>query len=73
MSAVLASLLLLFLLAPLAGLVGAGGATGVRQLARDAELRGALALTLVTATTATFWAILGGTPLAYVLARRRFT
>ena len=72
-SALLASLLLLFLLAPLVGLVGTGGATGVRQLASDAELREALALTLVTATTATFWAILGGTPLAYVLARRRFT
>lgn len=71
-SALLASLLLLFLLAPLVGLVGAGGATGVRQLASDAELRGALALTLVTATTATFWAILGGTPLAYLLSRRRF-
>ena len=71
-SALVASLLLLFLIAPLVGLVGAGGAAGVRQLAGDAELRGALALTLGTATTATFWAILGGTPLAYVLARRRF-
>jgi len=71
-SALLASLLLLFLIAPLVGLVGAGGVAGVRQLAVDAELRGALALTLVTATMATFWAIIGGTPLAYVLARRRF-
>lgn len=72
-SALLASLFLLFLIAPLVGLVGAAGASGVRQLAADAELRGALALTLVAATTATICAIAGGTPIAYILARRRFT
>ena len=72
-SALFASLFLLFLIAPLVGLVGAGGAQGVRQLTLDAELRGALGLTLVTATIATLCAILGGTPLAYVLARRRFS
>lgn len=71
-SGLLASLFLLFLLAPLVGLVGAGGAQGLRQLFADAELRGALGLTLVTATTATLCAILGGTPIAYLLARRRF-
>ena len=71
-SALLASLLLLFLLAPVIGLVGAGGASGVRQLGVDAELRGALTLTVLTATTATLCAVLGGTPLAYLLARRRF-
>jgi molybdate/tungstate transport system permease protein len=64
--------LLLFLLVPVLGLVGAGGISGVRQLASDAELRAALLLTLVTATTATLCGILGGTPLAYLLARRRF-
>jgi molybdate/tungstate transport system permease protein len=72
-SALFASLFLLFLIAPLVGLVGAGGASGVRQLTIDAELRGALALTMFTATTATVFAILGGTPLAYLLARRRFS
>jgi len=72
-SALLASLFLLVLLAPLVGLVGAGGAPGLRQLGSDPELRGALALTLVTATTATVCAILGGTPLAYLLARKRFS
>jgi molybdate/tungstate transport system permease protein len=71
-SALFASLFLLFLVAPLVGLVGAGGASGVRQIVADEELRGALALTLLTATTATFFAILGGTPVAYLLARRRF-
>ena len=72
-SALLASLFLLFLIAPIVGLVGAGGPAGVRQLAADAELRAALALTIVTATTATVVAIVGGTPVAYVLARRRFS
>jgi molybdate/tungstate transport system permease protein len=71
-SALFASLFLFFLVAPLVGLVGAGGASGVKQIVADAELRGALALTLLTATTATFFAILGGTPVAYLLARRRF-
>jgi molybdate/tungstate transport system permease protein len=71
-SALFASLFLVFLLAPLLGLVGAGGASGVRQLFIDPELRGALALTLLTATTATICAVLGGTPVAYLLARRRF-
>jgi molybdate/tungstate transport system permease protein len=71
-SALCASFFLLFLVAPLVGLVGAGGASGVRQLFGDGELRGALALTVLTATTATLCAIAGGTPLAYVLARRRF-
>ena len=67
-----ASLLLLFLAVPTAGLVGAAGATGVRRLATDAELRGALVLTVSTATLATLLGLAGGTPLAYVLARRRF-
>jgi molybdate/tungstate transport system permease protein len=71
-SALFASLFLLFLVAPLVGLVGAGGASGVRQLVVDPELRGALALTFFTATTATICAVLGGTPVAYLLARRRF-
>jgi len=71
-SATLASLFLLFLVAPLVGLVGAGGVAGVRQLAADPELRAALGLTLLTATAATLCAVLGGTPIAYFLERRRF-
>jgi molybdate/tungstate transport system permease protein len=71
-SALAASLLLLFLAAPTAGLVGAAGANGLRRLASDAELRGALALTITAATTATLLGIIGGTPIAYLLARRSF-
>jgi molybdate/tungstate transport system permease protein len=72
-SGLFASLFLLFLVAPLVGLVGAGAASGVRQLFEDSELRGALLLTTLTATTATLVAIFGGTPVAYLLARRRFS
>ncbi|MFL5612903.1 MAG: ABC transporter permease [Gemmatimonadaceae bacterium] len=71
-SALFASLFLLFLVAPLIGLVGAGGGSGVRQLIVDPELRGALGLTFFTATAATVCAVVGGTPIAYLLARRRF-
>ena len=71
-SAVVASVLLLFLAGPTVGLVGAGGAGGLRRLASDAELRAALALTALTATTATLVGVVGGTPIGYVLARRSF-
>jgi molybdate/tungstate transport system permease protein len=67
-----ASLLLLFLAAPLAELVVSGGSQGLRALGTDAELRNALLLTAVTATTATLLGLLAGTPIAYLLARRAF-
>lgn len=64
------ALVLLALLAlPVAALVVRGGMEGLRQLGADPELRGALALTAVTATAATIIAALLGTPLAYLLAR----
>jgi molybdate/tungstate transport system permease protein len=44
---------------------------GVRQLGADAELRGALSLTALAATTATIVTVLVGTPLAWLLARER--
>ncbi|HEY7877580.1 MAG TPA: ABC transporter permease [Gemmatimonadaceae bacterium] len=66
------SLFLLFLVAPIARLVATGGAAGVGKLVSDAELRSALWLTAVTATTAMCVGALGGTPLAYLLARRDF-
>src|SRR5260370_42210450 len=72
---VIASLIgifLVFMLLPTATLVLAGGAEGVRLLGRDSELRAALLLTLGCATAATTLAVLGGTPLAYLLARGRF-
>lgn len=70
--AICASLFLLFILAPVVGLVSAGGARGVASLWSDAELRNSLALTAATATAATLLGIVGGTPVAYLLARRAF-
>jgi molybdate/tungstate transport system permease protein len=71
-AALAASLFLLFLVAPVTGLVAAGGWEGIRLLATDQELRASLALTAGTATAATVIALVGGTPLAWLLARRRF-
>jgi molybdate/tungstate transport system permease protein len=71
-AALLASLLLLFLVAPLAELVVTGGGAGLARLGSDVELREALVLTAVCATSATILGVLGGTPLAYALARLRF-
>ena len=48
------------------------GGQGVRRLGSDAELRGSLALTALTATAAMVIGLLCGTPLAYLLARRQF-
>ncbi|MDQ6829676.1 MAG: ABC transporter permease [Gemmatimonadota bacterium] len=70
--ALCASIFLLFLVAPIAELVTSAGARGVQQLGSDAELRRALALTALTATAATILGVLGGTPVAYLLARREF-
>jgi len=70
--AVVSSVFLLFIVGPVAGLVGAGGARGVAALAGDSELRQSLLLTALTATTATLLGIVGGTPIAYLLARRPF-
>jgi molybdate/tungstate transport system permease protein len=70
--ALAASFLLLFLAAPLAELVVSSGGSGLASLGTDAELRDALVLTAITATTATMLGLLTGTPLAYALARRAF-
>ena len=69
----LSSLFLIFILAPVVGLVASGGARGVGSFAGDHELRSSLLLTALTATVATILGILGGTPIAYLLARRAFT
>jgi len=71
-AALAASALLLLIAAPIAGLVASGGATGLQRLGSDAELRGSLLLTVLTALAATLFGVLGGTPLAYLLARRAF-
>ena len=66
------SLLLVFLFGPVAELVLSAGGEGMQRLGTDVELRESLALTALTATTATLLGIAGGTPLAYLLARRNF-
>lgn len=71
-AALAASLLLLFLAAPILRLVTEGGAEGLMRLGSDAELRGSLLLTGFAATAATALGVLGGTPLAWALARRQF-
>jgi molybdate/tungstate transport system permease protein len=70
--AAVVGLFVLFMLLPTTTLVARGGAEGVRRLAADAELRSALWLTLTCATVATLIAVVGGTPLAYLLARGKF-
>jgi molybdate/tungstate transport system permease protein len=70
--ATVASLFLLFVIGPVAGLVAAGGSRGIAALASDSELRASLALTASTATVATLLGIVGGTPVAYFLARQSF-
>jgi molybdate/tungstate transport system permease protein len=70
--ALVASLFLLFMLGPVIGLVAMGGAKGFGALAHDPELRGSLGLTALTATFATLLGVVGGTPVAYLLARRSF-
>lgn len=72
LAAVFASCLLLLLALPVGTLVGGSGARGIALLFVDAELRNALLLTVGTATTASLLAALGGTPLAWLLARRQF-
>ena len=71
-AALAGSLFLLFLLVPLARLISAGGATGAERLFTDTELRRSLLLTAATATAAAALGVLGGTPIAYLLERRRF-
>lgn len=70
--ALLGSLLLLFLVAPIGELVFTAGGSGLRRLGTDAELRRSLVLTAATATSAMLAGMVCGTPLAYLLARRRF-
>jgi molybdate/tungstate transport system permease protein len=66
------AILIVFLAAPVAMLVltGAGGAS--TRLAHDATLQDSLILTALTATAATLIGVVGGTPVAYLLARYRF-
>lgn len=72
-AACLGSALLLFIAAPLLRLTMEGGVAGVRGLlGDDAELRASLVMTVATATAASVIGALSGTPIAWLLARRRF-
>lgn len=71
-AALTASVLLLFLVVPVGDLALTAGEDGVRRLFSDAELRASLVLTGTTATITVLLGIIGGTPLAYLLARRAF-
>ena len=66
-----AAILFALLTLPVAALVLRGGAEGLRLLGGDDELRRALALTALAATTATIVTVALGTPLAYLLAREQ--
>lgn len=72
MVAALVGLFLLFMLLPTTRLVTSAGVDGIRRLSGDAELRSSLLLTLGCATAATLIAVIGGGPLAYLLARKSF-
>lgn len=72
LAALAASLLLLFLAAPIVKLVADAGGEGLLRLGNDAELRNSLLLTGLTATAATLIGVLGGTPLAWLMARKSF-
>lgn len=67
-----ASLLVALLVLPVGTLLGATGAGGIARALGDAQLLAALALTAACATAATLLAVAGGTPLAWLLARRSF-
>lgn len=70
---VLPSLLLLALLAlPVLALLWRAGTDGMLSLIAEPSAVSALKLSLLTSTLSTLIAILTGTPLAFVLARRKF-
>jgi molybdate/tungstate transport system permease protein len=71
-TALVASCFLLFLGLPVVELVAGAGARGVAKLWSDRELRDALWLTAWAATVATALGVVGGGPIAYLVARRRF-
>jgi molybdate/tungstate transport system permease protein len=66
------SIILLLLLLPVGTLVTRAGVRGLLMAFTDADVLRALLLTLLSATAATLFAVVGGLPLAYVLARVPF-
>ena len=70
--AVPGALLLLFLALPIFALAISGSATGLYEALGQPEVRSALWVSISGATASTALAVLGGVPLAYLLARREF-
>jgi len=68
----LGSLLLLSLVLPTGTLVAGAGLTGIASAFADREVLQAIGLTLLCATLATLLAVIGGIPVAYLLARVPF-
>ncbi len=68
----LGACLVLFVVGPLLRLLLESSPRHLAEAIRDPELRGSIALTVVTATAATLLGALLGIPLAYLLARRSF-
>ncbi|MCP4547626.1 MAG: ABC transporter permease [bacterium] len=64
--------LLFFIIVPLAGMLLATSPSDFAQAATDREVLVSIRLTLLCALSATLVAALGGIPLAYLLARKRF-
>lgn len=68
----LASCVVLFIVAPLVGMFLASSPDEIATAASESEVRDSVVLTLTAALWATIACTLGGIPLAYLLARRRF-
>ena len=68
----LAACVVLFIIAPLAGMFLSSSPGEIAGAAAEAEVRDSVALTLRAALWSTVACALGGIPLAYLLARRRF-
>jgi len=71
--ALLGSLVLLLVVAPLLGLALSGKAHTLSAALGDREVLASIELTLSAAAVATLAGTVAGVPLAYLLARRRFT
>jgi molybdate/tungstate transport system permease protein len=65
-------ILLLFVMVPLISTIVAATPSGLLQALSDPQVRASLRLTFGAAAAATALAAIGGVPLAYLLARRRF-
>ena len=63
---------LLFVLVPIVGMVAATSGDEFRSAATDGDVLASIRVTLLAALAATAVAAVGGVPLAYLLARKRF-